>query len=225
MAISTGRARPSGRSENAEPFRALFRRRVFSLVYWGYQRLDAAEYQASEEPDITGELRDAVQQVLENRALPPPRWARLFNVRDEGRLRSPSRKGKRRKIIDLQFEFSAHVRVRFDIEAKRLSKGHSEVAKYLGSEGLGEFIAGNYASADPDGGMLGYVQTGTREEWAGKIEAGMAKRQSELFVQAGGNWQAAQLAPGLQHCYSSVHGRPAVGRPIAILHSLLDFTN
>lgn len=226
MAISTGRMRPSGRSGNADLFRACFRRRLFLLLYWGYQRLDAAEYQASEETDITGELRDAVQQVLEDRASPPPKWTRSFFVRDEGRLRSPSRKGKRRKIIDLQFEYSAPtVRVRFDIEAKRLSKGHSEVGKYLGPTGLGEFIAGDYASGDPDGGMLGYVQTGSPEDWADKIEAGMTKRQSQLLVQAGGNWQAAQLASGLRHCYSSVHGRPTVGRPIAIFHSLLDFTN
>lgn len=226
MAISTGRASPSGRSGNADHFRALFRRRVFSLLYWGYQRLDAAEYQASEETDITGELRDAVQQVLEDRALPPPSWARAFFIREEDPLSSPHRKGKRRKRIDLQFEFSApHARVRFDIEAKRLSKGNSEVGEYLGPKGLGEFIAGNYASGDLDGGMLGYVQTGTPEEWAVKIEAGMTKRKSELLVLTGGSWRAVELASGLQHCYSSAHQRPTVGKPISIFHSLLDFAN
>lgn len=95
----------------------------------------------------------------------------------------------------------------------------------MGAEGLEEFITGNYACGDPDGAMLGYVQTGTLEDWAGKIETGIAKRQSELLVSADGSWRAEKLASGPQHCYSSIHQRPAIGKPISIYHLLLDFTN
>ncbi|MHC5053418.1 MAG: hypothetical protein ACYTKD_01735 [Planctomycetota bacterium] len=226
MAVSTGRTRPSGRSGNTERFRALFRRHAFDLLRRGYERLDSAEYQASEEPVITGELRDAIRHVLDDRASPPPRWASSFFVGEEVHLSSADRKGKHRKIIDLQIEFaSSHGRVRFDIEAKRLSQGNSGVADYLGSEGLGEFIAGNYANGDPDGGMLGYVQTGTPKEWAVKIEKCMAKRSSTLHVSTGGGWQATNLASDPKDCYRSTHDRPSAGRPISILHLLLDFTN
>ncbi len=154
MAISTGRTSPSGRSGNTDYYRALFRRHAFDLLRWGYERLDSAAYQASEETVITGELRDAIRQVLDDRVSPPPPWASTFYIGEEVHLSSPDRKGKDRKIIDLQIVFSSrHARRRFDIEAKRLAKGGFEVGKYPGSKGLGEFVAGDYASGDPDGGM------------------------------------------------------------------------
>jgi len=225
MAISTGRTRPSGRSDSTDHFRALLRHHAFSLLHLGYERLDAQAFQASEETDITGELKVAMRGVLGDRTSPRKPWMRLLWVCEEEPLSSLNRRGKRRKCIDLQIEFSAHRRVCFDIEAKRLSKGKCNVGDYLGSEGLGEFVAGNYANADPDGGMLGYVQTGTPDEWVGKIEAGMAKRKADLHVSTDGHWQATKLASDPKGCYRSTHDRPSVGKPITIFHLLLDFTN
>ena len=47
---------PRGRSANTDEIRQVFVRRVHRLLKLGYDRLNVADFQAEEEPVITGEL-------------------------------------------------------------------------------------------------------------------------------------------------------------------------
>ena len=53
--------------DDTEDYRRVFRKQVFQLLKWGYDRLNASEYQSAEEEDITGELAKEIRLVLWDR--------------------------------------------------------------------------------------------------------------------------------------------------------------
>ena len=112
------------------------------------------------------------------------------------------------------------LRTRFCFEAKRLGK-HHRVGKYLGEKGTGCFLCGAYARDDDQAGMLGYVQAGTPQQWADKIEAELRKNPSRYSVPEHGQFGSVQIVDGLDHTYRSSHERLSVGRPVSIFHTLL----
>ena len=85
------------------------------------------------------------------------------------------------------------------------------------------FLDGRYARNDPIAAMLGYVQAGSPDEWAKKIEDTIRKDAVELGLRRKSPWRAEHLAGGLQFTYRSGHDRPTVGRPVEIFHTLLLF--
>ncbi len=129
-------------NDDREDYRRIFRRQVFQLLKWGYDRLNAAIYQTAEEEDITGDLVKELDGITQGRSY--PHWVGNLYIFEDPRVNVDGRKGKRRQKIDIEFVCVQHgPRPRFYFEAKRLSAGtHATIGKYLGSEGLGEFLAG-----------------------------------------------------------------------------------
>jgi len=72
-------------SDDINDYRSAFRKRVFTLLKWGYERLDAAVYKSSEEEDITGDLVKEIKEVLQDRNY--PRWVGKYTVHEEPRVR------------------------------------------------------------------------------------------------------------------------------------------
>jgi hypothetical protein len=107
-------------------------------------------------------------------------------------------------------------------EAKRLGPGNS-VGKYAGRKGLGCILAGDYARGHDDAGMLGYVQSDTCDAWARKIETKLHGDRIAHELLAGSVWQLKQVTNELTHVYFTEHTRHALGRPVAVYHTLLLF--
>lgn len=81
--------------------------------------------------------------------------------------------------LDLHVKYRQSQRDYFAFEAKRLHLNYGEkfdpqYSAYIGSEGMGAFITGQYSKGLPAAGMLGYVMDGnTGKAWtglAGRIE-------------------------------------------------------
>ena len=62
-----------------DDYRRVFKRHVFQLLKWGYDRLDASTFQASEEEDITSELVRAINEITQDRSY--PHWVGFLSAK------------------------------------------------------------------------------------------------------------------------------------------------
>jgi len=72
---------PRGRWDNAVDYDASFIPRVHRLIKLGYDRLNPAEYTETEETTITGDLAEAVEEVLDY-----PASASVSSANDWGKV-------------------------------------------------------------------------------------------------------------------------------------------
>ena len=205
----------------ADDYQQIVLVRVHQLLKLGYERLDRSVYRAAHEEEISGDLADAIDFVLDDRAYD---WMDFFSVHNEAPIRDPKRKGKRRRRVDVRIDSALQrPRTRFPFEAKRLGDGYDE-EKYLGHEGLGRFLRGEYGRTEDRAGMLGCVQSGEPDGWAEQIRQKLDESPRKYRVVDGGNWQHSPLVDGLEHTYRSIHGRERADTPIDVYHTLLDFS-
>lgn len=214
--------RQASKDDDSEDYRRAFRKQVFQLLQWGYNRLNASEYQAAEEEDITGELAKEINAILEDRTF--PEWVGHFCVHEEYRINVPGRKGKRRNRLDILVERTQRgPHPRFPFEAKRLSAGTHPIGKYLGPKGLGQFLMGDYGRDVSEGGMLGYVQSHTSDYWAQKAKEKINNAPEDYQIYQDGFWINEKILEGLAPCYRSIHHRLLGKSPIAIFHCFFVF--
>ena len=81
------------------------------------------------------------------------------------------------------------------------------------------FTNGVYAQNAFEAGMLGYVQDGSIDDWASKIENKLAKHHLLAEERI---WIRKTTIADFK-CYCSRHERATIGTPITILHILLPF--
>ena len=214
--------RQASKDDDREDYRRAFRKQVFQLLQWGYNRLNASEYQAAEEEDITGELAKKINAILEDRTF--PEWVGRFCVHEEYRINVPGRKGKRRNRLDIVVvRTQCGPRPRFPFEAKRLSAGTHPIGKYLGPKGLGQFLTGDYGRDVSEGGMLGYVQSHTPDYWAQKAKEKINNAPGDYHIYQDGFWINEKILEGLAPCYRSIHHRLLGKSPISIFHCFFVF--
>lgn len=214
--------RQATKDDDREDYRRVFRKQVFQLLKWGYDRLNASEYQTAEEEDITGELAKEINAVLQDRTY--PEWVWRFYVHEEYRINVEGRKGKRRNRLDIVvIRVQCGTRPRFPFEAKRLSAGTHSIGNYLGSNGLGQFLAGDYGQDVSEGGMLGYVQSHTPDYWAQKANEKINNAPQDYQICKNGCWINEKIFEELALCYRSIHHRLLGKSPITIYHFFLVF--
>jgi hypothetical protein len=206
-------------SENADDYRQVFLGRVHELLQRGYERLTPAALTNEEEQIITGELVRGMTEILDEPNSED--WVQLFSVHDDPPVNKQGRKGKRRRRVDIRVDSAEkRPRSRLAFEAKRLGPKHS-TGYYLGSEGLGCFLAGEYGADDSDGGMVGYFQCDTADIWAKRLEEATSGAASELWLAAHGAWATHHFPSGPKDCFKTSHARPSLGRAINLYHTLL----
>lgn len=202
-------------------YKLSFIRRCHQLLAYGYAELESATLHAEQEPAITGELVRAMKSVQER--ADAPRWMIYLHIADDPPVNAPGRFGKRRRRVDIEFERSERGRrPRFQCEAKRLYRNDS-LEKYLGEDGLGRFLAGDYSRDEDVAGMLGYVQVRSVADWSGDLRSALNTNRVRHEVSSSEPLTSANLGAELVSTWLSEHRRPTVGRPIAIYHSLLLF--
>jgi hypothetical protein len=210
------------KADDSKEYQKAFREYVFKLLKMGYDRLNAPSLKDSEEEDITGEIVREINEILDDRG--SPSWVRSLAVHEELRINEPGRRGKRRKRVDIEFEWVCHCpRHHYPFEAKRLCINTHPIGEYVGAAGLGEFLSGNYASDRIEAGMIGYVQSGTPEFWAAKAQKKFEKVPELIQACSDGNWTDVTIIDELSHCFRSKHHRITEKRPITLYHVFLTF--
>ncbi|QTA92522.1 hypothetical protein [Desulfonema magnum] len=223
MAVSNRSPRPAKYPDDRGDYQLAFRKHVFQLLKWGYDRLDALQYQDWEEEEITSDLARELDEIVQDRSY--PRWVGRYSVHEEKPITTSDRKGKKRQRLDIEIERLRHGRrPRYSFEAKRLcANTHATMGAYLGPEGLGEFLSGNYAAEENEAGMLGYVQSDTPEAWSEKAQDKFRSDPDLVQAYAGGTWSDTSILSDSDYCYCSCHQRITVGRPITLYHLFLVF--
>ncbi len=188
----------AGRPPNHTFYRRSFLRHVHHLIGQGFQAISAQDLSAKEEPQITGILTAAIEAFLE--CPRSPDWVEQYHIQDERHLGDSEREGKKRLRVDIELSSSQHrPRPRFQIEAKRLrDPAQNSLVAYLGYDGLGSFLSGRYAAAEPWAGMMGFVQSDTTEGWIRKIRLELP--ESSAF-------RPETFSPRLTDVYRSNHQR------------------
>lgn len=206
---------------NTPEFREAFVRKCHRLLGLAYNKLDHASLRTAEETEITGELARKMEEVLD--AIPPPRGMRNLVVFDDPPQNTGGRRGRKRFRVDIEVRaVEVGPKPRFRFEAKRLRSNRS-ISAYLGKDGIQMYIGGQYAAEQDDAGMLGYVQNGEPNAWAGQLDARLRNKSADHAVCAGGQWTSCPLALEIAMTFRSVHDRAGVGRPVVIFHTLLNF--
>ncbi|MCX6704586.1 MAG: hypothetical protein NTZ07_04060 [Candidatus Woesebacteria bacterium] len=211
-------------SDNIE-YKDRFYHQALLLVMEGYNILikNENDYSNEEEPHITGEIVRCARLYIE--APDSPAWVCHYTVHDDPPENDGQRKGKHRKRVDIIFEHTQqgeHPRIRF--EAKRLKNPDFLVEKYIGEEGLCEFLEGNYAQNDSVAGMLGYAQSDNCDYWYIQIPEKLKSNKLQILLKDKDFWQKPDFK-NIEHCYKTWHNRKNNLPEILIYHLLLDFTH
>lgn len=215
------RSKRSDVAANRWLYHLAFIRNCHRWLAAGYALLDVRSLSRAQEPAITGELVRAMKEA--KLRADAPTWMIRMYVADDPPVNAPGRLGKQRRRVDIEFERSERGSAfRFHCEAKRLYRSDS-VPEYLGNEGLGMFLTGEYARDEESGGMLGYVQSGDVPEWLARLTTALAANKVKYAVTSDGAFEVAGLISELPHVHRSRHERSAIGQPILIFHTLLLF--
>jgi hypothetical protein len=204
------------------PFSLSFREHVHRLVYRGYEdarpRIQKpANEKDEEEPSITGFLAEAIRDII---IWKQKSWLKWYHVDDDPHVPTEGRSGKHRWKADLIIDSNVHGGPQYVFEAKPLEKRVNTVSGYTGSDGMGCFISGKYASRYDEAGMLGYVQNDSLAEWKNKVKIKIDRDAKELSLI--GSQRDEQVIDAFPLEWVSEHHRDSVGRSIAVYHILLD---
>jgi hypothetical protein len=221
MSIRSGVRKQAGTSGNRSLYVRAFLRDVHRLIARGYDETFPSQQQKTLEEDITKRIVQEITRLIE--AKDAPRWMKRYVATDNLPLSLPKKPAKQRPRIDIEILCTrGSPRPRFHFEAKRLGEGNP-VGKYLGEEGLGCFLAGQYARDSDEAGMLGYVQNDTCASWATKIRQAIARASAKHAVVAGTDWEEVKISPECQDSYRTQHNRWTLGKPVTVYHTLLLF--
>jgi len=203
-------------------YRLAFIRNCHRWLAAGYSELDGRAFSTSEETVITGELVRAMKLVrLRTDA---PNWMIRMYVADDPPINCSGRLGRRRRRVDIEFERSSRgLCFHFQYEAKRLCRSDS-LRQYLGKDGLGMFLSGDYASQEDEAGMLGYVQSENVDIWRQRITAELESRRQLYRMYLEGGVVRSELLLELPQVHESVHSRSSSATIIRIYHTLLAFS-
>ena len=217
MANQTQEPEVELRSEHRQALRG----HAIELLKLGHGKLNAASFCKSEEEDITGKLKEAIEHVIEV-ASDAPAWADHYTVYDEEKPSGTPKLGKKRPRIDISIKRKwkfreSHPRFRF--EAKRL-KSDKRITAYFGKEGIGCFLRGIYPLTHPEASMIGYVQAGTLTDWQQRLANYADKNGKRLRVIEGGEWRSYECA--LPFSSISEHKHTLYPK-VSVIHLLLAF--
>jgi hypothetical protein len=198
------------------PFRAAFRRHCHQFLDTGYREaLSRIQNEPDEETDVTGYICEALEDWFRKN----PKHSVGFFIKDDPPLRAVGKTGKRRSRTDIIIGYAAGDRPEFFFEAKRLHRQKAKASRYTGSNGMGCFISGRYASRYTEAAMVGYVQTDTLVYWNCDLQKRVKDEAKQLKLVssiANANFESAFPLE-----WSSTHSRDSKP-PIELFHLLLD---
>lgn len=159
-----------------------------------------------DEPKITNRFVKALQHERRRRGAP---FRVAPHVLDLERLEPATGMGFGE--IDIYVPDGFDERCYFGIEAKKLNttspsgKWESQAGDYAGSEGMGCFVDGRYASYQCEGAMVGYVMDGNCASAKTSITESIEKRADALRVGVTCSLDPAKHLPDYPHAFETRH--------------------
>lgn len=213
-----------GLSANSNELRQVFVARVHQLIYMGHERLRDRDLSKTAEPAITGHLVKAIESVLDDPPTEIGTWCHHIDVHDDPPENVGEREGKNRRRVDIKFvSMISRPRDRFRLEAKRLASGKHNIAAFLGDDGLGCFLDGDYGPLDVYGGMLAYVQQGVCKEWAANVRRELTANDARYGLTKDEQWCSCATSLRAINTFTSCHNRRCDSSSITIYHTFLSF--
>jgi len=209
-----------------DQYLATLREDAHLLLAWAYADARPNLPTARDEYDITGFLAEGMERRINN-PLTPERFS-LYSVHNERPISPQAEHGKDRPKLDIQIE-RCGVRPKryYTFEAKRLrdderATASNCLAKYMGDEGVGRFIAERYERDSIEAAMLGCIQSRSPEFWLGLLERAFAEdavsEHGKLNVVEG--FRRCSIVDELPDEGSTIHRRNS-GSLIRLLHVLI----
>ena len=194
---------------------------VFQLVAWGYQRKEKEIRQCHLEEDITGLIRQGINETLDE--LDDDLYSRfqLYCAHNEDPVDDHVMSGKKRPRVDILIECSgSRPRRRYRLEAKRCArkKYNSKYNIDWYAQGISAFLNGLYAKDSPEGGLLGLMQSDDAKYWKKELSTKL-KNDASLCCQS--LLSDVEPTPDLPNMTVSAHQR-SDGSAIALYHVFLD---
>lgn len=153
---------------------------------------------------ITNRFVAHLKRVMRNYELPQFKFTLRPKSPDPN---SDSESGEFDITVD---SFSCHPDAFLIVECKRLNvetdSGFQSLAgSYIGAEGMGCFISGQYQSGGNIGGMVGYVMTRTIADAMTSINGQLAKHHTGLKLSEPFELQASAIVPNEQYVKQTTH--------------------
>jgi hypothetical protein len=197
------------------------RQDVFLLVAWGYRRQEREIRQCTLEEDITGLIRQGINEALDD--LDDDLWPRFqpYSAHNEDPVDDHGTSGKKRPRVDVLIECSgSRPRKRYRLEAKRCArkKYNSKYNIDWYAQGISAFLNGLYAKDSPEGGLLGLMQSDDAEYWKKEL---FTKLKNDTSLCSQSLLLDITLVPDLPDTTVSLHQR-SDGSAVHLYHVFLD---
>jgi len=197
------------------------RRDVFQLVAWGYQRKEKEIRQRRLEEDITGLLRQGINETLDELDDDLLPRFQLYSAHNEDPVDDHGTSGKKRPRVDVLIECSgSQPRKRYRLEAKRCARKKYK-SKYnidWYAQGISAFLTGLYAKDSPEGGLLGLMQSDDEKYWKKELSI---KLENDVSLCCQSPLSKVEPTSDLLDITVSVHKR-SDGSAIDLYHVFLD---
>jgi hypothetical protein len=153
---------------------------------------------------ITNRFVGHLQRVMRNYELPRFKFGYREKMPDPD---SDFETGELDIVVD---SFSRHPDAILIVECKRLNVEtetgfRSGAGAYVGDEGMGCFISGQYQSGGNIGGMLGYVMTRTIEDAIASINQQLGPHRNVLRLREPFAFQESTIIPGESQVKQTTH--------------------
>ena len=153
---------------------------------------------------ITNRFVGHLRRVMRDYELP------LFKFGYRPKMPDPDSDSEIGELDIVVDSFSRHPDALLIVECKRLnvetdSGFQSQAGKYVGDEGMGCFISGQYQSGGNIGGMLGYVTTRTIESAMASINQQLDADHETLRLQKPFELQESEIIPDESQVKQTTH--------------------
>jgi len=188
-----------------------FRRKSHRLLHLGYTEALPQIRRHSPEENISGIIEQNCDKLLDEGLCFESEFRHL-RIHNEKPVNDDTRFGKHRFKIDIVIKEPSRNKppAVFAFEAKRLRTETHNIGKYVGDEGLGCFVRGDYVKDMPEAAMIGYIQNKDVTYWRKQLEA---KLEESI--------EPVKVIDEIEDEWVSHHQRKA-GDPINIYHILMD---
>ncbi|SRR5712692_5070537 len=220
---------PDSRGSNLpSDIRAGLEYRVLELIIKSYKKIcEEGIYPAKElEERFSAILKDHIENYC-------PVYARLTGqiwdvVREYYHDTEDVRKGQAdpRKVPRIDIVISTWLaiggnKIKFPFECKLLAENKSTLIKLYVKEGIQDryLTEKDYSSAQPSGGMIGYILQGKHEVIVTKLN----EKIDKLLNRPTDHLQMQQPIERFEAIYRSLHQRPQLSGTLIITHLLLSF--
>lgn len=191
------------------------RRDAFQLVAWGYELTIDRVRQHHVEEDITGIIRNGINQKLDEEL--PPRF-QVYSAHNEDPVDDDQNKhGKKRPRVDILIECGGtRPRKRYRLEAKRCAKNSYSIGWYAG--GVKDYVDLLYSRFDPEAGLLALIQSDDAPHWKSELGSKLLTDKTLALTMP---LKDVFLVQELSHMAVSKHMRTD-GSEVSLYHAFLD---